>query len=206
MSVYNASDSTQRMTVAFAAKVELTWTMLFIVTLLYTVYIVIGVQAVISKDYYCFKNIFFTGQFIHLVSLLAVNLPPPFVYFVQRMSIFGMIEGVFSKGFFLSSFNFMTIDRFYEANFETTSFLSNQALSIILISFTLIGFIIREYVKDKKDPRQNNDSNVYRVTDEPEFKIVKFSESFKLKNPLFYISKRFIFNMFAVIYPYLLLN
>lgn len=132
MSVYNSSDPTQKMNVDFKIEIELTWMMLGVISGIYIVYIIIGIQAIVSKDYYCFKNMVYTGQFLHLISLIAVDLPPPFVYFIQRMSIFGMIEGVFSKGFFLSSFKFMEIDRFYRANFETSSFLSNQILSIIL--------------------------------------------------------------------------
>jgi len=132
LTMYNASNPNTTMTIAFKSRIELTWFMLLNMIIVYIVYIVIGVQAVISKDYYCFKNLIYTGQFIHIISLLAIDLPPPFVYFVQRMSIFGMIEGIFSKIFILDSFNFMQEDRFYRANYETTSFISNQALSVII--------------------------------------------------------------------------
>ena len=136
--MYNGTDTNNTMTVTFKSSIELTWFMLLIITAVYLVYLIIGVQAVISKDYYCFKNLVYTGQFMHIISLLAVDLPPPFVYLVQRMSIFGMIEGVYSKGFLLGQFNFMQEDRFYRANYETTSFLSNQSLSVF-ITLAVLG-------------------------------------------------------------------
>jgi len=37
-------------------------------------------------------------------------------------------------------------------------------------------------------------------------KLVKIADIYKKNIPIFHVSKRFMFNMFAILYPYLLLN
>lgn len=192
------------MTVNFKANVELTWYMIFMVALIYLVYFIIGVQAIIAQDYYCFKHVVFAGQFIHLLSMLAVDLPPPFIYLIQRMSIFGFIEGIFSKGFVLSIFNFMKIDRFYRANYETTSFLSNQMLSVFITMGILAVFGLRQ-IKFKK-PKVEAKKNEINLDAIEESDTVSALSNSKNKEDKIAVFKRIGFNMFAFLYPYIILN
>lgn len=204
MSMYNSSTPNQIMTVQFKADVELTWYMIFMVAIIYLVYAIIGVQAIIAQDYYCFKHVVFAGQFIHLLSMLAVDLPPPFIYLIQRMSIFGFIEGIFSKGFALSIFNFMEIDRFYRANYETTSFLSNQMLSVFITMGVLAVFGLRQ-IKFKK-PKVEAKKNEINLDAIDEADTASASSHSKYKENKIAIAKRIGFNMFAFLYPYIILN
>ena len=52
LTMYNGTDTNNTMTIAFKSNIELTWFMLFIVTSLYLVYAIIGVHAVMTKDYH----------------------------------------------------------------------------------------------------------------------------------------------------------
>ena len=207
MTMYTSDDPDKKMVVNFQSTIELTWLKLLVLVAIYSVYLVIGVHSVITRDYYCFKHIVYSGQFIHLMSMLAVDLPPPFVYFIQRMSIFGFIEGIFSKAFFIDSFKFMEIDRFYRANYETTSFLSNQSLSIILMTAVLGVIIISEYSWRKKQKTASPDkinSNGFGQRNIPS---IDDSDTNPFsKKELIVASKKALFNTFAVMFPYILLN
>jgi len=207
LTMYNQSDPDAKMSIHFQAQIELTWFMLISIIVVYIVYTVIGVHAVMIKDYYAFKNLVYTGQLIHLVALMARNLPPPFVYFCQRMSIFGMIEGIFSKKFLLGSFNFMTEDNYYLMNYETSSFFANQALSIILILLALAVFVIREVISQFCQKNEKEDKNdIVDVFDSANSKTINLKHLLKMEGPVIHISKRFIFNVFAILYPYLILH
>ena len=83
LTMNRSSDPNNKMIVLFDATSELTAFMVLVVSLTYLAFFVIAVQAVISQDYYWIKHMIYSAQFIHLISLVAVNLPPPMVYFVQ---------------------------------------------------------------------------------------------------------------------------
>lgn len=133
------------------------------------------------------------------MSMLAINLPPPIVYLIQRFSIFGFIEGIFGKLFFKNSFELNYIDRYYRANYETASFISNQVLSVFLIVFLFIVFAFRDYlIKNRK--QLNVFGSDTKVTKDR-------STGHKLwDSQLFYKVKIFSFNIFSVLFPYLLLH
>ena len=133
--------------------------------------------------------------------MLAVNLPPPLVYLIQRFSIFGFIEGIFGKVFFRDSFRKVDIDSYYRANYETTSFLSNQALSIFMIVGVLVLILLRHYIIDSKKTEEEkrlysgkgstkDASTGHPIWDAPWFEDIK----------------RVSINIFAILFPYLLLH
>lgn len=145
----------------------------------------------------------FAGQFIHLISMLAVDLPPPFVYLIQRMSIFGLIEGIYSKIFLLQYFNFMTTDRFYRANYETTSFLSNQSLSLFIVIGIVGGYVIKELIVHKKDDESKVQELGINGFDESNLNTDKQQ---KMKEIVWNKAKVTGFNIFAVMFPYVILH
>jgi hypothetical protein len=52
MTMYTKTSPDQKVTVYFDMEIELTWFMILVITVIYLVFLVIGVQAVISKDYF----------------------------------------------------------------------------------------------------------------------------------------------------------
>jgi len=201
ITMYRESNSNNKMKIIFEAEIELTAYMIGTVAMIYLVFVVIAIQAIISNDYYCFKHIVYSAQLIHLMSMLAVNLPPHMVYLIQRMSIFGFIEGIFGKKFIKSSFNDMDIDRFYRANYESTSFIANQALSIIMITLCTEFIAIRHYLFKSKNNENNESSNEDKV------KIKDVTTGHKIWGSKWFAEiKCASFNIFSLVYPYLLLH
>jgi hypothetical protein len=141
------------------------------------------------------------------MSMLAVDLPPPFVYFIQRMSVFAFVEGVFSKAFFLDSFSFMKIDRFYRANYETSSFLANQVLSIIIFTIFLGAIALLEWTIRARafNSRMANKIPAKSIEDSSR-NSGKNNDKLISKQEAISIFKRVIFNVFSIIFPYVLLN
>lgn len=207
LSMHTLTSPDEKLIVYFDAEIELTWFMILVITVIYLVFLVIGIQAVISRDYFCFKHLIYSSQFIHLMSMLAVDLPPPFVYFIQRMSVFAFVEGIFSKAFFLDSFSFMKIDRFYRANYETSSFLSNQILSIIVLTFFLGSIALFEWVMRARalNTRKANKIPV-KTVEQSSGSSGDNDEKLISKKEAIDILKRVMFNVFSIIFPYVLLN
>lgn len=121
------------------------------------------------------------------------------------MSIFGMIEGIFSKAFFLSSFNLMKIDRFYRINYETSSFISNQILSVIILVCITAGMALRNmnWRKKNADDNHNNVVDLNKVED-IDFKIPE--HLLEEKKTFKELALIYGYNVFSFLYPYVLLH
>lgn len=116
-----------------------------------------------------------------------------------------MIEGIFSKAFFLDSFNLMQIDRFYRINYETSSFLSNQILSIIVLICITAGLALRNIIW-RKQKSNNNEKYIFDINknEDIDFKIP--DNFFEEKKSFKQLIKIYAFNVFSFMYPYILLH
>ena len=100
----------------------------------------------------------------------------------------------------------MKIDRFYRINYETSSFLSNQILSVILLIFITGGMVLRNINWRKKNSSENPENNVvdFNKIDDADIKIPQNTE--QVNRDYKKLALIYGFNVFSFLYPYLILH